>query len=480
MTSLFLRALSPFIRFMPEVKSPQRELTLREKLMWTLGALIIYLIMAHLPLYGVNPESSGYDYLWAMRVILASSRGTLMELGIGPIVTAGLVMQLLSGSKIIDVDFSNPEDRAMFTGGQKVLAVLMTLFQAGAYIIGNAFGQLSVTNAILVFLQLTAAGIIVIMLDELVQKGWGLGSGVSLFIMANVAGQVFLNSFDPNPASGSTLPRGVITAILALARDAFSGQPVDWLQILYRPGNAPSIVGLVVTAFIFLSVIYLESVKVEIPLQYAQYRGIKARYPIKLMYTSNIPVILAQALYANIIFFTQILWQRTGGSNFWLNLLGNYKEGTSNRLIPQPDSLVYYITPPQGLESTLADPLHALIYAVILTLLCYWFSVIWVDISGMAPRDIARQLLDSGYIVPGFRRSEKVLEKLLNRYIPVVAGVGGLIIGLLAAFADVLGALSSGAGILLMVSIINQYAEQLAKEQLASAEPGLGGLLGII
>ncbi|MHA1137053.1 MAG: hypothetical protein ACTSSE_11260 [Candidatus Thorarchaeota archaeon] len=92
---------------MPEVRAPDREVSFREKVVWTAVVLIIFLIMSHMPLYGVD-RTVGTDYLWAMRVILASTRGTLMELGIGPIVTAGLVMQLLSGSKIIDVDFGDP------------------------------------------------------------------------------------------------------------------------------------------------------------------------------------------------------------------------------------------------------------------------------------------------------------------------------------------------------------------------------------
>ncbi|MHA2072947.1 MAG: preprotein translocase subunit SecY, partial [Candidatus Thorarchaeota archaeon] len=195
MTSTFLRALSPFVRVMPEVKTPEREVSFREKAVWTIVILILFLLMSHIPLFAVD-KTVGTDYLWALRVILASTRGTLMELGIGPIVTAGLVMQLLSGSKIIDVDFGDPEDRALFTGGQKVLAMFMTAFQAIAYIMGNAYGTLTPEAAVIVFMQLFVAGIIVILMDELIQKGWGLGSGVSLFIMTNVAGQVMFNALN--------------------------------------------------------------------------------------------------------------------------------------------------------------------------------------------------------------------------------------------------------------------------------------------
>jgi preprotein translocase SecY subunit len=456
--------------------------------------------MSHIPLYGVD-KTVGTDYLWALRVILASTRGTLMELGIGPIVTAGLVMQLLSGSKIIDVDFGDPDDRAMFTGGQKVLAMVMTAFQAIAYIIGNAYGTLGPEAALIVFMQLFMAGIIVILMDELIQKGWGLGSGVSLFIMTNVAGQVMFNMLNfvdletvaplyyENPET--QLPKGIIAALIAntlrfLGIGIDVGPPISWQWLLIRDGFNPSIFTLVVTLIIVFGVIWMETVRVEIPLQYAKYRGMKARYPIKLLYTSNIPVILAQALFANILFFGQIIFTNfnSAGTNPLLNWIGVFEQDPDSARMIATDGLSRYVTPPQGLFAVFAEAdglIHVIIYAALMILLCWGFSKVWVDISGIAPRDVSRQLLNSGYIVPGFRRSEKVLERLLDRYIPIVASLGGFLVGVLAAAADVAGALASGTGILLMVSIIKQYYEQIAKEQLAQmGGEGVAGLLGIL
>jgi protein transport protein SEC61 subunit alpha len=508
MTSTFLRALSPFVRMMPEVRAPDRKVSFREKFVWTALILIIFLIMSHLPLYGVDRDV-GTDYLWAMRVILASTRGTLMELGIGPIVTAGLVMQLLSGSKIIKVDFGNPEDRALFTGGQKVIAMFMTAFQAIAYIAGNAYGVLEPTAAVIVFLQLFMSGMIVILMDELIQKGWGLGSGVSLFIMTNVAGQVMYNSLnfidtemaspigyrdgteaDPIPTG---LPKGIIAALIANLLRFFGigigtgDEPVNVGWFFIRNGFDPSILSLIVTFIIFGAVIWMESVRVEIPLQYAKYRGMRARYPIKLLYTSNIPVILAQALFANILFFGQIIHGafNADGTNPFLSWIGIFERDEGSGRMLATEGLAKYITPPQGvfrlIEEGMEGWVHIFIYASVMILLCWGFSKIWVDISGIAPRDVSRQLLDSGYIVPGFRTSEKVLERLLSRYIPIVAGLGGFLIGILAAAADIMGALASGTGILLMVSIIKQYYETIAKEQLAGmGGEGAAGLLGIL
>ena len=106
----FIEVVSPITRFLPEVKPPIRRVSLTEKLFWSAIVLIIYLFMCEVPLYGLYSPAQGFDPLRYMRIILAARRGTLMELGIGPIVTAGLIMQLLAGSKIIDVDFTKPED----------------------------------------------------------------------------------------------------------------------------------------------------------------------------------------------------------------------------------------------------------------------------------------------------------------------------------------------------------------------------------
>ncbi|MEM2440234.1 MAG: preprotein translocase subunit SecY, partial [Candidatus Bathyarchaeia archaeon] len=335
MAGRFLNAFKPISRFIPEIKAPERRVSFNEKLFWTAIALIIYLVMASdaCRLYGIQRE----EEFAPLRIIFASSRGTLMELGIGPIVTAGLILQLLVGSAMIECDMSKAEDRALFTVASKVLAIILTGVQASAYIISGMYGQLPGTTAIIVFLQLLAAGIIVMLLDELIQKGWGFGSGISLFIMAGVAQQIFMECFNPSPPVDEYGSAGIF---IALAQTIMSGKPVTGLLLR---GNFPSLVGLIATIVAFLVIIYMEGIRVELPLSYAGYRGFRGRYPIKLLYVSNLPVIFASALFANIYFFSYILWsQPWGRNNFWINLLGWYKlEG--NRYEPA-GGLVYYVT----------------------------------------------------------------------------------------------------------------------------------------
>ncbi|MFW9947750.1 MAG: preprotein translocase subunit SecY [Candidatus Odinarchaeota archaeon] len=483
MTGKFLKFFSPFVRVMPELKQPQREVSFKEKIIWTAVVLVIYLILSNIPLYGVKLEETTDYYYW-LRVILASKRGTLTELGIGPIVTAGLVMQLLLGSKIINVDMSDPYDRAMFSGSQKVMAMILTVFNALAYIWGGAFGKsLTLATQAFLFLQLLFAGVVIILLDELLQKGWGLGSGVSLFIAAGVAGQIFWNCFSfigLNTANGA---RGIVVALF----ESITNPDLNIGSLFYREGRLPSMLGGITTLIIFVIVIWLESTRVEIPLTYRGYRGFKGKYPMKLLYVSNIPVILVNALYANFLFFGQLIagpdsGLRNPSTDFWLNLLGTFEESSpsaqGNYLIPT-GGLLYYLSPPQGIEAFIDDPLRAVIYLVIFIFLCIMLGRLWVEVSGLAPRDIAGQIIDSGMQVPGFRSSERIVERILKRYIPTLVIINGIVVAGMSFFADSLGALTSGTGLLIAIGIVHQYSEAIAKEAAAMQYPGMRSFLGL-
>ncbi|MBY9014440.1 MAG: preprotein translocase subunit SecY [Candidatus Lokiarchaeota archaeon] len=482
MTGKFLKFFTPFVRVMPELKSPQREVSFKEKLLWTIVALVIYLIMSNIPLFGVN-VSETTDYYYWLRVILASQRGTLTELGIGPIVTAGLIMQLLLGSKIIKVDMSDPYDRSMFSGSQKVFAMFLTIFNIVAYILNGAFGDLTITSGTIVFLQLFLAGIVIILLDELLQKGWGIGSGVSLFIAAGVAGQVFWNLFSFIGADDG-VARGVIVGFF----QALADPDYNIAEFIFRSNRLPSLFGGITTLAIFLIVIWFESTRVEIPLAYKGYRGFKGKYPMKLLYVSNIPVILVNALYANFLFIGQIIAGpnsalRGSGNNVLIDLIGVFDDvpaggSTGSYLIPT-GGLLYYLTPPQGLDQLLADPLRAIIYLLFFIFLCVMLGRVWVDVSGLAPRDIAQQIIDSGMQIPGFRSSDKIIERILKRYIPTLVIMNGIIIAVMSFFADSLGALTSGTGLLIAIGIIHQYSESLAKEMAAMQYPGMRSFLGM-
>ncbi|MFW9903383.1 MAG: preprotein translocase subunit SecY [Candidatus Thorarchaeota archaeon] len=508
MTSRFLQAVRPFMSITPEVVKPTREVHFNEKVVWTFAALVIYFVMASTPIIGAQHE--GADPFAFMRTITASSQGSLAELGIGPIVTAGLIMQILVGSKIISVNMGDPEERSLYTGAQKVMSVVMTIIEAAAFLIGGTYGVgLSLDTQLAIIAQLLAAGIIIILLDEMIQKGWGLGSGISLFIAGGVGLQIFQGLFAAQPfGEGPGEPgdplvtsyRGIALAFYAWITQRGPIEAIGALFFRYSPAeniNLPSLslLSIIATVIAFIIVIYFESMRIEIPISYAQYKGIRSTYPIKLLYVSNIPVILSSAVFADIYFIAQMVFNASGGpgtSNPLALFLGTFSiDETSQQYVPE-GGLVYFLTPPRsligdygvfnisrGLETVMPSLTRALIYAVILIVLSVIFSVMWLETAGMGPRDVANQFLQSGMQMPGWRRSKKIVERRLEMYIPTIAVIGGLFIGSLAAFADFLGAIGSGTGILLSVSIMRQYFELISKERVAEMNPALRGFLGI-
>jgi len=464
MAGRFLSLFRPLGRVLPEIKVPERKVGFNEKIFWTALVLIVYLVMSEISLYGIS--SSVQEQFAPLRVIFASNRGTLMELGIGPIVTAGLILQLLAGSAIIQCDMSNPEDRGLFTVASKFFSILLTGIQASAYIISGMYGALAGPTTIIIFLQLLGAGVVVILLDELIQKGWGLGSGISLFIMAGVAQNILWQTFSP----GTGLFVGSLDLLLR------GGQTLtDWI---IGGGVYPSLIGFIATIGTFLVIIYLEGVRVELPMTYAGYKGFRSRYPIKLLYVSNLPVIFASALFANVFFFSQLLWSTQGrpapGQNILLDIFGQYNQ-TNNQPI---GGLAYYVTPPNNVLSVAAEPIRAAVYLAILVVFCAVFSLIWLEVGGLGPERVARQLMDSGMQIPGYRRSGRPIESILKRYIPVVTILGGIIVGLVAGLSDFLGVFGSGTGILLAVGIIYQYYELLMRERAAEMFPAFRRILG--
>jgi preprotein translocase subunit SecY len=242
------------------------------------------------------------------------------------------------------------------------------------------------------------------------------------------------------------------------------------------------LIGFVATIGTFLIIIYLEGIRVELPMTYAGYKGFRSRYPIKLLYVSNLPVIFASALFANVYFFTQLFWSTQGqpapGQNILTDILGQYGTVGNSTQIRLTGGLAYYVTSPQNLQGVAADPIRAAVYLGILVAFCAVFSLIWLEVGGLGPSKVAQQLMDSGMQIPGYRRSGRPIESILKRYIPVVAIFGGLIIGLIAGVADFLGVFGSGTGILLAVGIIYQYYELLMRERAAEMFPAFRRILG--
>jgi len=459
--------MKPFMQVLPEVAQPEKKVSFREKVLWTGITLFIFLVCCQIPLYGIRPSKSSDPFYW-MRVILASNRGTLMELGISPIVTSGLVMQLLAGAKIIEVDQGLKEEKALFSGAQKLFGLVITIGQSIAYVWSGMYGDyndLGIATSVLIVMQLFFAGIIVIVLDELLQKGYGLGSGISLFIATNICENIIWKAFSPstiNSGRGAEFEGAIIALfhLLITRKDK-----VRALREAFYRQNLPNITNLLATIIVFGVVIFLQGFRVDLPIKSKKQKGGQGSYPIKLFYTSNIPIILQTALVSNYYFLSQLLYKRFS-DNIFIGILGTWRDvegpNSASQSIPI-GGLAYYISPPANLVELISDPFHSIFYLTFILVTCALFSKTWIEVSGSSPKDVLEQLKLQNMGMRGHRDSS--MKKKLDKYIPTAAAFGGLCIGALSVTADFMGAIGSGTGILLAVTIIYQYFEIFVKEQ---------------
>lgn len=471
-------AFQALFKLLPEVPKPSRRLRLGERLFWTALVLIIYLALGQIPLYGIRWTEQGYQPMLLIQVVMASRHGTLLELGIGPLVTAGIVWQLLVGSGIIELDLSTREGRRVYSGVQRLLTILFALAEALAYIWGGVYGQLSPLSQLLVLGQLMATSVIILFMDDMLEKGWGIGSAVSLFILAGVAQQAFWELFSPVGPVDDGLYVGVIPSLAqAVFTYATTGNSTLLKEVLSRRSGYPDLVSLASMALFLLLLTYLESMRVEVPIAAPRYGGLRARIPMKFLYVSNLPIILVSALIANLQIIARAVWTRfnADNSNPWLNWFVMYNATTMQPLEP---SLIYYLTVPRGIWAVMRDPLQVAVYAALMIGLSIAFALVWVAATGMDPRGQAEQFAKAELQIPGFRSATKVLERLLRPFIWSLTILSGAIVGAIAVASDVLGTLGSGIGLLLAVGIAIQYQQLLAREQLAEMHPTLSKLIG--
>ena len=461
----FLNLVKPLMFLVPSIKEPTKMITKQHRLIWTAIALFIYLICCQIPLYGIY-KSENADPLYWLRVILASNRGTLMELGISPIVTSGMIMQLLAGAKLIEVDKKNKEDRDLFDGATKIFGFLITIGEAVAYVISGMYGDLSdlgAVHAYLIIVQLIAAGIIVLLLDEVLQKGYGLGSGISLFIAVNICETFVWKMFSPftiSNESGLVEYEGAIIAAIHML--VTRPNKISALHKAFYRTSSANLINLITTIVVFFIVIYFQGFKYEVKISHKQQPGVYRTYPIKLFYSSNIPIILQTALVSNLYFFSQMLYKRYK-NNILVQLLGQWQDVESGGHSVPIGGLSYYISPPRDLLEIARDPFHTIFYIAFILISCALFSKTWIEVSGSGVGDVAKNLRDQGYYIDGHRDSS--MKDVLKRSIPIAATFGGMCIGALTIFADFVGAIGSGTGILLAVTIIYGMYEEIVKKE---------------
>ena len=508
-----LYGLSRLVDVYPSITKPEGHVRFNQKLWTTVLVLIIYFMMTNVMIYGLS--SSTLDIFSSFRAIMAGASGSIMHLGIGPIVTGSIIMQLFAGAKIIQLDLQDSGDKQLYQGVQKLLVLFMIPIESIPQVYGFLDPSAAVisdygigwANAIIVS-QLFIGSYLVFLLDELVSK-WGIGSGISLFIAAGVAQSTFVGTLSPLPTvQGSPLsfdnpPSGTLPMIFYTLRTATNSQLVSENGFeLILLNHANPVAALASSIIVFLVVAYAESSKLELPLTHGKVRGHRGQYPIRLVYASNIPVILMAALLANVNMFTLLFWSHPvlstvpilGRNGAWskAHWFGAYEVGATT----PTDGFAWYSSMVNGVGDWLIPLLnqtgdayghslgqimvHVFVYVFFMTAGSTVFAKFWIETTNMGTKDVAKQIERTGMQIPGFRKNPVVLERILERYIPPVTLFSGAFVGLLASGADLLGTVgnATGTGLLLAVGIILRTYEQIQKEQAMEMHPMLREFFG--
>jgi preprotein translocase subunit SecY len=480
----------PVLTRMPAVQRPEGHVPFKRKLGWTAGVLVLYFFLTNVFLFGLQGE--GQEVFGQFRSILAGNQGTIMQLGIGPIVTASIVLQLLGGADLLGLDTqNNPRDQVLYQGLQKLLVIVMIVLTGLPMVFAGGF--LPASDAVaqslgigtagvkwLIFAQVFIGGILILYMDEVVSK-WGVGSGIGLFIIAGVS-QRLIGGLLAIPGLG--VERGIIPTWFGMLLGSVEMPPLLTPQgIETLLVGAGQIVPILTTIAIFVVVVYAESVRVEIPLSNARVKGARGRYPVKLIYASVLPMILVRALQANVQFLGRILNAQLGSLPAWL---GTYSNG-------QPTGgLFYFLAPIRNPSDWMwfvgggggAAPWEIMLRVGLdLTIMVIGgaiFAIFWVETTDMGPDATAQQIHNSGMQIPGFRQNVRSIERVLGQYIPQVTVIGGALVGLLAVMANMLGTIGgvSGTGLLLTVSITYKIYEEIAEEQLMEMHPMMRQMFG--
>jgi preprotein translocase subunit SecY len=520
---------------LPGVKDPLKKLGFSEKLRYTGMVLLIFFVMSQIMVFGIRVE--GLQQLKVFELLLASKFGSLTTLGIGPIVVAAIILQLLVGSKILPWDMTTEKGKALFQGTQKILTIALCFAEGAIYVLFGAIPPVPGMEVI-VILQIAAGGIFILFMDEIISK-WGFGSGVSLFILAGVSSGIITRMFNPFAICAGTgclsIFQSTTGTALSFPSIEMQNPPIGVIpQIIYYLATADPLNALllgalpvIATALVFMLVIFLQNVKVEIPLAFGSIRGFGRRWPLNFLYTNVIPVILIAALLANVQLMGRLGAQPVEpDSSKICGILGCYENNNP------VSGLVYYVQPPNsqavagvaifiglfaligalmagyvkkpgwkmsigfmpigalawfgmvyglgltGMVITSVDMMRILVYSGFMIVGATVFSVFWVTTSGMDAGSVSEQIHSTGLQIPGYRRDMRIIERVLNRYIPGLAVLGGMAIGLLASYADMTNAIGSGTGILLATMIAYQLYQEITTQHADDMPPIVKRIIG--
>lgn len=453
-----------FAPILPEIEFPDEKISLDEKVIFTIGSGLLF-ILSQLPIYGLVKDATlnMADPYPALRPLFALEQGSLLELGLLPIITSAFAWQIAAGLRLVNVNFNYAQDRELFQSAQKLTAVFLAsvfaigLIASGYYnpvLAGFSEESTPYGSYALIFVQIVGWNFLLNLIAEVIDKGYGFGSGPLCFIALNAATQlvrdvVGLEAVTAVPG-GEPETYGVVTYLiralfsmdLKTIKDAFVG-------IFYRSGfpNLPSILILVVTG---LATIVLQNFRIELPVRSNKARGSANVYPIRLLYTGALPVLFAFTVLANAQLFFH--FASIAVEPFY-PVVGNVLE-TRSETGAVVSGISFYLSSPASFTESVLSPIRAVVFSSSVVVLATSFAAFWAQVSGSSPKDIAKTFKDQSIIIAGKR--DVSIAKELSRVVPVASVTGAFALAGVALVGELLGA--SGKTVAVTVGVCAAFA----------------------
>lgn len=386
---------------------------LRKKLLFTIGILILFRFIAHIPVPGVNLEllKSFFAQNQLLSLIDIFSGGTLANfsiaaLGLNPYINASIMLQLLAFviPELKELQKEGEYGRAKINQYTRIITIPLAIFQSlamyGILKSQNIIGQQSIIVIIAMVASMVAGTMIMIFLGELINQ-FGVGNGTSVMIFAGIISRLPISVFQSLSLADFSNPQTLFNILLFMAV-AFS---------------------------IVLAVVTIEEAVFRIPISYAK-RAQTTYLPIKVNVAGVMPIIFAVSLVS------------------LPSLLGQSLSRISNPAIA-------------GFASGLSKAFSAdsLLYSLVYFLMVIAFTFFYSSVV-FKPKDVADELRKSGGFIPGIRpgiATEKRLEYLLYR----VVFIGAVFLGLIAVVPSLIQKMTGltsltigGTSVLIVVSVI--------------------------
>ncbi|KAM9918025.1 hypothetical protein OXX59_008947 [Metschnikowia pulcherrima] len=481
-----VKAVSPI---MPEINFPVEKVILDEKVVYTIASGLVF-VLAQLPLFGLVKDAplQMADPFSTLRPLFAMEQGSLLELGLLPILTSAFVWQIAAGAKAIKVDFRYGSDRELFQTAQKATAVLFSAVFAAALILSGYYdpvvrgaaneGNFYGTYALL-FTQLFGWNVVLTLIVEVIDKGYGFGSGVLCFLALNAATGLVRDVVGLEVVS--VTPNGVAQTYGVVSYFGRSLLTMDFGEIksaaigLFSRAGFPTLASVVLAVATGLVVIVLQNFRLELPIRSNRARGMANVFPIRLLYTGALPVVFAYTVVANVQVVLHFLSLAVAPFYPFVARLIESRDVAGNVV----SGLRLYFAAPASLSASLLSPIRAVVYSTTLLTLASAFAVFWADISGSAPKDIAKQFKDQAIVISGKRDVSVTRE--LSRTIPVAAVSGAASLVVVSLIGELLGSagktVSVAVGVSAAFAVLEDFMTELQQSggssQLMGAMPGM-------